>query len=243
MHRSYPVQRQVAHRVLEPRRTSVETMLECIPRAALALATTLVVTSCSDSDEPAGSSPEDGGSAGSTITINGDDALTWGDGAYGVVLAHGAAFDAASWKQQATAIADQGATVIAVENISPEAIRNTVEQLQDDGISDVALVGGSAGADAILELASQEPDLPDQLVLLSPNGTVEGLGEEPKLFIASEDESVADVSTELAESAPGDENEAKILPGSAHAQNIFDTDQAEPVLDAILERLERFATQ
>ncbi|MDQ3164905.1 MAG: alpha/beta hydrolase [Actinomycetota bacterium] len=218
-------------------------MLECIPRAALALAMTLVVTSCRDSDEPAGSSPEDAGSAGSTITINGDDALTWGDGAYGVVLAHGAAFDAASWKQQATAIADQGATVIAVENISPEAIRDTVEQLQDDGISDVALIGGSAGADAILELASQEPDLPDQLVLLSPNGTVEGLGEEPKLFIASEDESVADVSTELAESAPGDENEAKILPGSAHAQNIFDTDQAEPVLDAILERLERFATQ
>ncbi len=217
-------------------------------RAGLALAaalaiTTLALTSCGEADRPAGSSSKDGGSSGSTITINGNDALTWGDGDYGVVLAHGAAFDAASWEEQATAIADQAATVIAVEDISPEAIGDAVTQLQDDGIGDVALVGGSAGADAILDLASQQPDLPDQLVLLSPNGTVEGLGEEPKLFIASEDEPVADVSTDLAESAPGDENEATILPGSAHAQNIFDTDQAQPAMDALLERLDRFATR
>lgn len=222
---------------------SVEIMLGLITRAALALATALALTSCGDADQSAGTSPEEGGSSGTATTINGNDALTWGDGAYGVVLAHGASFDAASWEQQATAIADQGATVIAVEDISPGAIQDAVEELQEDGIGDVALVGGSAGADAILDLASQEPDLPDQLILLSPNGTVEGLGEEPKLFIASEGEPVADVSIELAESAPGNENEAKILAGSAHAQGIFDTDQAESVLDAMLERLEGFATE
>ena len=215
-------------------------------RVALALATLLALVAalagCGSSDQPAGGSAASGGSSGTSISINGNDALTWGDGPYGVVLAHGAAFDAASWAEQATAIADQGATVIAVENISPEAIQDAVTKLQDDGISDVALVGGSAGADAILQLASEQPDLPDQLILLSPNGTVEGLGEEPKLFIASEEEPVADVSTQLAQSAPGPDNEAKILPGSAHAQNIFDTDQARPVLDAMLARLERFAT-
>ncbi len=53
---------------------------------------------------------------------------------------------------------------------------------------------------------------------------------------------MADVSTELAENSPGSDNEATLLPGSAHAQNIFDTGQAEPVLDAILERLTEFAT-
>ncbi len=221
---------------------SVETMLGLCTRAALVLVTALALIGCGGSDQPAGNSPQDGGSAGRMIAINGNEALTWGDGPYGVVLAHGAAFDAASWEQQATAIAEHGATVIAVENISPEAIRDAVLQLQEDGISDVALVGGSAGADAILDLASQEPDLPDQLILLSPNRTAQGLGGEPKLFIASEDEPLVDVSTELAESAPGEDNEAMILPGSAHAQNIFDTDQAEPVLDAILERLQRFAT-
>ncbi len=187
------------------------------------------------------SAADEGGDEGSSVTINGNEALTWGDGPYGVVLAHGAAFDAASWQDQATKIADTGATVVAVEDISPEAIGDAVTYLQDDGISDVALVGGSAGADGILDLASEQPDLPDQLILLSPNSPVEGLGEEPKLFIASEDESVADVSTELAQSAPGDDNEATLLPGSAHAQNIFDTDQAQPVLDAMLERLQEFA--
>ncbi|KQP67206.1 hypothetical protein ASF47_03775 [Nocardioides sp. Leaf285] len=78
-------------------------------------------------------------------------------------------------------------------------------------------------------------------MLLSPNATVEGLGEEPKLFVASKDEPVAHVSTESAESSPGEENAVMILPGSAHAQNIFATDQAGPVLDSMLQRLKRFA--
>lgn len=177
--------------------------------------------------------------AGERSEVGGADVRTWGDGDHGVVLAHGAAFDAASWEDQATVIADAGATVVAVEDISPEGIAAAVEQLRADGAADVALVGGSAGADGILQLLSQEPDLADQVILLSPNSTVQGLGDQPKLFVASEDESVADVSRELAASAPGDDNEVLILPGSAHAQNIFDTDQGDRVLDAMLERLAR----
>ncbi len=34
-----------------------------------------------------------------------------------------------------------------------------------------------------------------------------------------------------------------LLPGSAHAQGIFTSDQAKPALDAMLERLKRFATR
>ncbi len=212
---------------------------------ALALAAALSLTACG-SDGVAGGGSGAGGSGGSEgsggttgerIDVAGDEALRWGDGSYGVVLAHGAAFDAASWEEQATAIADQGATVLAVEDIDPDAIAAAVERLRSEGLDDVALVGGSAGADAILDLVSEQPGLPDQLVLLSPNGTVDGLGEQPKLFIASEDEPVADVSTELAESAPGPDNRALLLPGSAHAQNIFDSDQAPAATDALLERL------
>ncbi len=198
-----------------------------LPLLLLALA---ALSACGD-DAPDGAG-EGGG-------VGGADVRTWGDGDYGVVLAHGAAFDAASWEEQATAIADAGATVVAVEDISPEGIAAAVEQLQSDGVADVALVGGSAGADGILRLLSEEPDLADQVILLSPNTTVEGLGDQPKLFVASEDEPVADVSRELAATAPGDDNEALILPGSAHAQNIFDTDQGDRVLDAMLERLAR----
>ncbi|MEJ7834224.1 MAG: alpha/beta hydrolase [Nocardioides sp.] len=208
-------------------------------RGALSVLLLMFAAGCGGGSEDTEGSGDAGGSSGEQIEIGGAEALMWGDGDYGVVLAHGAAFDAASWEEQAERIADGGATVVAVEDISPEGIEAAVEQLQEDGIDDVALVGGSAGADAILQLVSAEPDLPDQLILLSPNSTVDGLGEQPKLFIASEDEPVADVSRELAESAPGGDNEALILPGSAHAQNIFDSDQGDDVLDVMLERLAR----
>ncbi|MFC0454803.1 alpha/beta hydrolase [Rhodococcus jostii] len=194
----------------------------------------LVAAGCSGDADP----PSTGGDThGTQIEVGGRDALQWGDGEYGVVLAHGAVFDAASWEEQAAAIADQGATVIAVEDIAPESIAAAVAKLQDDGHPDVALVGGSAGADAILQLASQQPDLPDQLVLLSPNKVVDGLGGEPKLFIASEDEPVAGVSQQLADRSPGEGNDVILLPGSSHAQNIFDGENGDEALDAILQRL------
>jgi pimeloyl-ACP methyl ester carboxylesterase len=203
-------------------------------RVLALLLLTLVVVGCSGGDD---SPPNGGVGSGTPIEVDGQDALQWGDGEYGVVLAHGAAFDAASWEDQAPAIADQGATVIAVEDIAPESIAAAVAALKDDGHPNVALVGGSAGADAILQLASQRPDLPDQLVLMSPNGVVDGLGEEPKLFIASADESVAEVSQELADNSPGNANKVILLPGSDHAQNIFAGANADQALDAILEQL------
>ncbi|MDI9979061.1 alpha/beta hydrolase [Rhodococcus sp. IEGM 1307] len=205
-------------------------------KALLALLSLLlaVVVGCSGDD----STPSAGSDTSATeIEVGGGDALQWGDGEYGVVLAHGAVFDAASWEDQASAIANQGATVIAVEDITPESIAATVASLIDNGHPDVALVGGSAGADAILQLASQQPDLPDQLVLLSPNRVVDGLGSEPKLFIASEDEPVAGVSQQLADDSPGADNKVILLPGSAHGQNIFDGENADAAMDAILQRL------
>lgn len=219
--------------------STVEFMSRLLARALIVLVLAAILAGCRTGSNGAGDGSERGSSTGPTT---GNGAVRWGQGDYGVVLAHGAAFDAASWEEQATAIAEQGATVIAVEDISTDGIRAAVDELRSGGIKDIALVGGSAGADAILELASREPSLPDQLILLSPNGPVDGLGSEPKLFIASEDESVANVAPELAESAPGDDNEAILLPGSAHAQNIFDTDQANRVLDAMLKRIERFSS-
>ena len=177
---------------------------------------------------------------GERITIGDDEALVWGDGDRGVVLSHGSAFDAASWEAQAVPIADLGYSVVAVENTSGDALAAAVDHLRDDvGVDEVVLIGGSSGADSILGLVADRPDVSDGIVLLSPNRVVDGLGDQPKLFIASEDESVADVSTELASSAEGDDNEVVLLPGAAHAQNIFDSEQADAALDAILDRLGR----
>lgn len=195
-------------------------------------------TTSGESSSGEGSSGEQAAGEGSSgEPAAGVDGLVWGEGETGVVLAHGAAFDAASWQAQATVLAEAGLTVLAVEDISPEGIEAGIEELNERGVDDVALAGGSAGADSILDLASRRPGLASQLVLLSPNATVEGLGEEPKLFIASRDESVAGVSTELASSAPGDDNQVELVPGSAHAQHLFDTDQGDRVLALMVERL------
>jgi len=208
-----------------PRTVPLRLVLLAAPLLALLMA---VLIGCGGDSAPQADAPADGDASGD---------VRWGDGSYGVVLAHGAAFDAASWQEQAVAIAEQGASVVAVEDLGEESLLAAVETLRDEGIDRVALVGGSAGADAILSLSSQQPDLADQLILLSPNSVVEGLGDQPKLFVASAQESVADVSRELATASPGDDNVALILPGSAHAQNIFDTDQGPRVLSEILTRL------
>lgn len=94
--------------------------------------TTLVVLALANcGGAPETTSSPAGDSSGQTISVAGSPALRWGEGDYGVVLAHGAAFDAASWEEQAVAIADQGATVVAVEDIDSDAIRAAVELLQD----------------------------------------------------------------------------------------------------------------
>ena len=206
--------------------------------AAVLLLALLGLAGCG-SDEQGASPTGDGGASGERISlVDEGDALRWGDGSYGVVLAHGAAFDAASWQEQAVAIVEQGATVVAVEDLTAEAMTTAVERLREDGAEEVALVGGSAGADAALRLLSEQPELVDRVVTLSANSVVEGLGEQPKLFIASEDESVAEVSEQLAATAPGDDNEVLLLPGSDHAQHLFDGDQAEAALDALLRALD-----
>ncbi len=221
-----------------------------VPVAILAATLLLLLGACSSdaSSEGARSSTSRGtdaegpSSGGERVDVGGDEVLVWGEGTYGVVLAHGAAFDAASWEPQATRIAEAGMVVVAVENIDPEAIVAAATFLRDErGATAVAFVGGSAGAGGIMDAVAAGDADADQLILLSPNSVVDGLGTEPKLFIASEDEPVADASTEMAETAEGEDNDALILPGSAHAQNIFDTDQGEPTVQAILDRLQEFA--
>lgn len=178
------------------------------------------------------------------VYVGSAEALVWGEGRYGVVLAHGIVFDAASWAPQAAQIAQEGIVALAVEDLAPDSILAASDYLKSErGVEDVALLGGSAGADAILEAARQAPGSADQLILLSANRVVEGLGPEPKLFVASEGEPVAEVSRELAQISAGDENEVEILPGDSHAQHIFNTEQGEPLMRLILDRLQRFSAK
>jgi pimeloyl-ACP methyl ester carboxylesterase len=177
------------------------------------------------------------------IDVGDTRAFLCGEGNYGVVMAHGASYDATSWEGQAQRIAQEGMVALAVEDTSPQNLLTAAEYLKGErGIRGVAFLGASAGGSAVLQAAGNSPEVPDQLILLSAVGDVSGLGEEPKLFVASEGEGrLSEEVRQMAEKAPGDRNEVLVLPGDAHAQAIFETNQGERLTQAILERLKEQA--
>jgi len=180
--------------------------------------------------------------AATPVELEHGSALLWRGGERSVLLLHGAAYDAASWEAEAQAMVGQGFTVMAIEELAPDAVRDGIAYLTDAcGASGVTMIGASAGGGAALEVLAAEPEGISGLILLSATGDVAALGEYPKLFVASEDEGLGEQLAANAEEAPGDQNETLILPGSAHAQAIFTTDQGEPLIEAILTFLDETA--
>ncbi|MDQ3474852.1 MAG: alpha/beta hydrolase [Actinomycetota bacterium] len=217
---------------------------------ALAVALLLGLSGCAAEPEPpatvddsASADPEadSGDGSGQRVELGASDALVWGGGGgdYGVVLVHGAAFDAASWEQQAARFADEGLAVLAVEDTSAETLIAAIDFLEvERGAQEVALLGASAGAAAVINAAVANPDSYDQLVLLSPaGGDVAALSDGPKFFIYSLDEGSAGSIEQLIADAPGQDNEVLAVEGSAHAQAVFETSAGADVVDAILNRL------
>ncbi len=198
---------------------------------------------CGSPDEQSGgqggsSSGSSRAGSGEAVAVGGTEALAWGEGDRGVVLAHGAAYDAASWEHQARRIAEKGVVALAVEDTSAQGVAEAARYLKEErGVRDVTLIGASAGTSGVLGAAEKNTGLADQVILLSGTGDVSGLGEYPKLFVASEGEGLAGEVRRMAEVAPGDRNEVLILPGDAHAQAIFETNQGERLMQAILELL------
>ncbi len=174
------------------------------------------------------------GSESQRIALAHGDARLWFGGDRGVLLLHGAAYDAASWAPQADVIAGAGFTVLALEELSTDAVLDGIDYLIDEcGVAGVTVIGASAGGAAALQSLAAGPAGISGLILLSATGDVGELGDYPKLFTASEGEDLGDRLTMMADSAPGDHNETLILPGTAHAQAIFTTDQGEALLKAI----------
>ncbi len=178
---------------------------------------------------------------GERVSVGDTEAIVWGEGDLGVVLAHGAAYDAASWESQGRTFEENGVVALAVEDTRPRNLRSAVEYLKEEyDVESVALIGASAGAGPVLQAAREGPEEISQILLLSGTGDVSGLGEDPKLFVASEGEGIADQVRLMAEEAPGDQNEVLILPGDAHAQAIFQTKEGERLMKDILDRLEEY---
>ncbi len=204
-----------------------------------ALLVVILVAGCGSSGGSEGEPESD--TSGSWVSVGDTWALVWGEGDRGVVLAHGAAYDAASWESQGQTLGENGVVALAVEDTSPGNLRFAVDYLKEEyDVESVALVGASAGAGPVLQVAEEDPEKTSQIILLSGTGDVSGLGEQPKLFVASEGEGISEQVRRMANEAPGDRNEALILPGDAHAQAIFRTEEGDRLMQTILERLEEY---
>ena len=198
--------------------------------AVIALTISVAAEQQSHADKPITVSFTHGGR-----TVHG---LLWGKGVYGVVLSHGAIYDAASWAPLARDIAGNGMMALALEDVEPDDILAANSYLREKhSVKAVALIGASAGGSTAITAMTQAPQRWDQLILLSSVGNVRGLGPAPKLFVASEDEGMADAVRRMAKEAEGKQNEVLIFKGSAHAQAIFRTSNGPRLTSAILERL------
>jgi pimeloyl-ACP methyl ester carboxylesterase len=174
-----------------------------------------------------------------------------------VVLAHGGQFDKESWVKQAQILSAAGFQVLALDfrgygksrgpgdSVPMNAplhldVLAAVRYLRENGAKSVSVVGGSMGGGAAADASiASHPGKIDRLVLIgaSPNGPAEQL-KSPILFIVARDDANDDGPRlprirEQYEKAP-QPKELIILDGSAHAQFLFQTNQAERVMREIL---------
>jgi pimeloyl-ACP methyl ester carboxylesterase len=182
---------------------------------------------------------------------------SYGAGEQGVVLAHGGRFNKGSWEKQAQALAAAEFRVLAIDfrgygksrgpgDSDPMSaplhldVLAAVRYLRKNGAKTVSVVGGSMGGGAAGDASIlSEPGEINRLVFLgaSPNGPAEKL-KAPSLFIVARDDASEDglrlpgIRAQY-EKAP-QPKELIVLDGSAHAQFLFQTDQADRVMREIL---------
>jgi pimeloyl-ACP methyl ester carboxylesterase len=181
----------------------------------------------------------------------------YGEGVRAVVLAHGGRFNKESWEKQAHALVSAGFRVLALDFRGYGKSRGpgdsdpmdaplhldvlaAVRYLRKAGAKSVSVVGASMGAGAAgdASIASQHGEI-DRLVFLggAPNGPAEKL-KSPSLFLVARDDTSGDGPRlpgiqQQYDKAPQPKS-LIILEGSAHAQYLFETDQADRVMREIL---------
>jgi len=212
------------------------------------LAVTLFLTGITVAQEHVSFPTQDGGLVYADL---------YGTGGRGVVLAHGGRFNKESWTKQARTLEAAGFRVLAIDLRGHGQSRGpgqadldsapfhwdvlaAVRYLRKAGAKTVSVVGasmgGAAAADASIE---SQPGEIDRLVLLAawtagPAEKMKGR----KLFIVARDDANDDgprlprirANYERAEGP----KKLIVVDGSAHAQFLFATDQAERVMREIL---------
>jgi pimeloyl-ACP methyl ester carboxylesterase len=187
-------------------------------------------------------------------------ANVYGEGEKAVVLAHGGQFNKESWDAQARMLVAAGFRVLAFDfrgygkSHGPAGaapidaplhldVLAAVRYLRKAGAKSVSVVGASMGADAAgdASIASRPGEI-DRLVFLGEvmDGPIKKL-KSPSLFIVARDDANEDgprlprIQAQYKK-AP-EPKKLIILEGSAHAQFLFQTDQAERVMREIVQFL------
>lgn len=180
----------------------------------------------------------------------------YGEGARGVVLAHGGQFRKESWRPQAQQLARAGYRVLAFDfrgfgkSHGPgdsdmftapmyRDVLAAVHYLRQNGAKTVAVMGGSFGAGAAADAssASQAGEISCLILLAGEGGPAERI-KAPLLEIVAREDANDDGLRLPRIRAWFDKvpqpKELIVLDGSAHAQFLFQTDQAERVMREVL---------
>jgi alpha/beta superfamily hydrolase len=218
-------------------------------RTLQAIIATLLMTAIAAAQEHVTFPTPDGGLVHADLYGRGDRA---------VVLAHGGRFNKESWKKQAEVLERAGFRVLAInfrgygESKGPghadplsaplhNDVLGAVRYLRKAGAKSVAVVGGSMGGSAAGDASvAAEPGEIDRLVFLGSAGSdqPEKMKGRKLFLIARDDLGSGDIPRlpgvrEHYEKTPGPKA-LIIVDGSAHAQFLFESDQAERVMREIL---------
>ncbi len=181
----------------------------------------------------------------------------YGDGDKAVVLAHGGQFNKESWQKQAQVLAAAKFRVLALDfrgygksrgpgDSDPmdaplyQDVLAAVRYLRKNGAKSVSVVGASMGGWAAgdASIASQPGEIDRVVFLGSAPGRPANQLKCRSLFLVARDDASGDGPRlpgirEQYDAAP-QPKELIILKGSAHAQFLFQTDQADRVMREIL---------
>jgi pimeloyl-ACP methyl ester carboxylesterase len=217
-------------------------------RILLLILAWLTFGTCAEAQQAVSFPTEDGG-----IIV----ADLYGSAERGVVLAHGGRFTKDSWKPQAEELVKAGFRVLAIDfrgfgkSHGPGEkdfyhapfqldVLAAVRYLKAAGVKSVAVIGGSFGGSAAGDASvASKPGEIDRIVMLggAPNDSAEKL-KSASLFIVARDDGNDDGKRlpgiqKQYEKAP-QPKKLIVLDGSAHAQFLFQTDQADRVMREIL---------
>jgi pimeloyl-ACP methyl ester carboxylesterase len=220
-------------------------------RVLTAILSAFLLANVADAQKTLSFPTEDGGLVSANLYGNADRA---------VLLVHGGRFTKESWAPQVPTLVGAGFEVLAIDlrghgqshgpgEADPSDaqlaldVLAAVRYLHSHGAKTVSIVGGSMGGAAAGDASiTSRPGEIDRIVMLgaAPNLSADRL-KSPALFIVARNDTSGDgprlpgIRAQY-EKAP-QSKKLVILEGSAHAQYLFQTDQADRVMREILQWL------